>query len=165
MDVKQYRLRSEEYDRILGWGAALSEVEDSMNQMERRFRAIPNGWRDVKLCSRLLEKLLDGLIDTVPMEKRPSLAISARRQHFRSVIGPIFAANPTPEWMPLLMDDVDQFVAAALEKCSMCVTWKCDRCKLGKALDHALRYDRQGKCWATITPESLARGGETDDHD
>ena len=157
-EIKQYRLHSNEFDRILGWGAALSEVADSAEQMERRFRAIPGGWRDVKLSIKLLEKLLDGLMMTVPPEKRRSLAFSARRQQFRSVIGPIFAANPTPVWMPVLMDDMDQYIEAALEKCHTCIDYNCDRCKLGKAMDHCIRYDRQGKCWAMISPEAMAKG-------
>ena len=78
---------------------------------------------------------------------------------FRSVIGPQAAANPTPEWVPILLDDLNAMTIAARESCQTCLDWKCDRCKLGKALDHMLRFDRNGCSWATITDEIMMQAG------
>lgn len=151
------RMRSGDFDDILSVGAALSEMEVVGARMEQRFRAIPNGWRDLRCSVSLMSRLLDGLMETVPPEKRPSLARAARKMRFRSVIGPQAAANPTPEWVPILLDDLNVMTLAAREKCSVCMDWRCDRCPLGKALDHMLRYDRNGQSWAAISDEMLVK--------
>lgn len=68
-------IRSNRHDinRMMGIFAAINEFELCEKEMENRIRAIPNGWRDMRLIDRKLTDIINGLVQTFPQEKMISL--------------------------------------------------------------------------------------------
>ena len=56
-------------------------------QMEARLRAIPGGWRDLRLIRTLLDKLTTNLVCTLQSEKLVSMRRMLPRMKFRVVCG------------------------------------------------------------------------------
>ena len=63
--VRVVRANSKELDRIFALFAAAQEVRMAEQQMEARLRAIPGGWRDLRLIRTLLDKLTTNLVCTL----------------------------------------------------------------------------------------------------
>lgn len=144
------RANGRDIDAMIGFHAAMTEIEESGKILERRFRAVPNGWRDYRLMRTLLDKLTDQTLDTYPFEKLVTLRRMLPRVRFKITVGPQATSNVHENETLLSYDDLDTLTTFAREQCKMCIDWDCDRCKLGKTLDHVLRHDRNGGCWATI---------------
>ena len=147
------RLNGRDVNTIFGVHAALSEIVTATEQMEKRFRAIPNGWRDAKLVIAKLRILCGELMRTVPPEKLLNLSIMARRMKFRLVLGPQAAKTDVKE-VAMASDDLHILAHAAYEQCKFCPDWdNCDRCPLGRTLDRVWTHDRNGESWATVEVE------------
>ena len=144
------RANSRDVNLIFGVHAALSELETAGEQMEKRFRAIPNGWRDLRCIQSMLTKLCGELMRTVPPEKLGNLRLMARRMKFKLILGPQATKTEEDECV-VTMKDLHTLSLCAYEQCKLCDTWeKCSQCPLGQTLDRVLTYDRQGQSWATV---------------
>lgn len=148
------RTNNNDLNNIVGLYAAFGMIETACEEMETRVRSIHNGWRDFKCISTMLKKLAGNIVATVPQEKTPNLRRLIRRAQMRIVIGPQ-AAVPRDETV-IGYDDLDVLVLYARDACKMCPDWtKCNSCKLGKTLDHLMRYDRNGKSWALVPDREM----------
>ena len=85
--IRVVRANSKDLDRIFALFAAAQEVRMAEEQMENRFRAIPGGWRDLRLIRTLLDKLTTNLVSTLQSEKLVSMKRMLPRMKFRVVCG------------------------------------------------------------------------------
>lgn len=145
-------IRGNGYDleQIRGCYAAWKQLELLEKAQERRIRAIPGGWRDLKLCRTLLKKLADNMVRTLQQEKRDVLARTTGRMYFKVWCGPE-AISVTPDEVILLQKELTTLVESAHEgMCKMCLQTNCRACKLGKTLDSVLSMDRGDRQWSMI---------------
>lgn len=146
------RANGKDIDLIFGLHAAGQELQRAGVEMEKRIRAIPNGWRDLRLIQAKLDKLLDGIHLTVQPEKRLTMQRMAPRMKFRVWCGHE-AIRTAPNEVVLTKEEMAVLMTYAWNECSMCVEQRCDRCPLGKTFDSILHYDRDGGSWANIDPK------------
>lgn len=143
------RVNNKEINSIFGVHAALSELKTASELMEKRFRAIPNGWRDLRCTISILTKLCGELMRTVPPEKLGNLQLMSRRMKFKLIIGPQATKTEEDECV-VTMKDLHTLAMCSYEQCKLCNNWeKCNQCPLGQTLDRVLMYDRNGQSWAT----------------
>ena len=144
------RANSKELDQIFTMFAAAQELEHAEKYMERRVRAIPNGWRNLRLCRTLLDRLVVDMVGTLQQEKIAAMKRMLPRMKFKVVCGPN-ATRTQEDEVILASKDLDALVHFAHEgNCKMCMEGNCRACKLGKALDGILTKDRDNGSWATI---------------
>ena len=144
------RANSKELDQIFTMFAAAQELEHAEKYMERRVRAIPNGWRDLRLCRTLLDKMVVNLVGTLQPEKLKAMKRMLPRMKFKVICG-THASHSKDDETILAMNDLDTLVHFAHEaNCKMCMEANCRACKLGKTLDAVLTYDRNEDSWAAI---------------
>lgn len=155
-DLPIVRANSDSIKRIYNLYAACQCLEELEAKEEKRIRAIPNGWRDLRMCTAVLRKLSNNMKYTMQPEKRTSVDHMAPRMYFRTWCGhePV---KTTPDEVVLLEKELDVLVEYAWNECSMCVEQQCSQCPLGKTFDSVLGYDRNGGSWAAIDPNDLRR--------
>ena len=146
--IPRIRANGRDIDAMVGLHAAMTEINVSAEAIERRIRAVPNGWRDLRLIQSLLDKLIDRTLDTYPVEKLVTMRRMLPRVRFRITVGPQATSPLSDDETVISFDDVDALTTYARKQCELCVDYNCNRCKLGKTLDRVLRYDRDGGCWA-----------------
>lgn len=143
-------IRSNRHDinRMMGIFAAINEFELCEKEMENRIRAIPNGWRDMRLIDRKLTDIINGLVQTFPQEKM----ISLRRMIPGMAYKAYYAKPAAVEKDETIMEQsqVDVLCDYAHEQCKMCIDMKCSACPLGKVFDSILSDDRDGRSLAEM---------------
>ena len=148
--IRVVRANSKDLDRIFALFAAAQEVRMAEEQMENRFRAIPGGWRDLRLIRTLLDKLT-----TLQVETLVSLRRMLPRMKFR-VVGGTEATRVQEDEVILAMRDMDMLVHFAHEgNCKLCLNPDCRACPLGKTLDSVLTFDRDGCGWDAINIDEV----------
>ena len=152
-DIPETRLRGDDMNRLFGLYAAEVELRLSCEDenIKRRFKTLPNGWRDLRMLAARLTKLTDQIQWTIPYEKRIGFERTARRCKYVVMQGPL-ASKPKPnEEEVISMHDLDELVASAWEwRCRVCMDGDCGKCALGKVLDNVVAKDRDGGSWSTI---------------
>lgn len=148
-DLPIVRVNGDGINRLFGLYAVCQHLDRLEAEEEKRIRAIPNGWRDLRLCRTLLHKLAKNMRYTMPPEKRGSIDRMASRMRFRVWCGhePI---KTTPDEVVLAEKELDVLVKYARNECKLCIEQKCNQCPLGKTFDSVLDYDRNGISWASI---------------
>lgn len=121
---------------------------------ERRFRAIPNGWRDLRLAQTIVDRLANDLVMTVPPEKLNGLKRMSRFMKFRVSYGPEASQMGRDECV-INEQELNALVASAHDRCALCYGVACEQCELGRALDSILTYDRDGRSWANVDLKSM----------
>ena len=147
--IKRMRTNRNDINRIFGMFAGLQELESASKEMEQRFRLIPNGWRDLKMCIAVLDKLMNNIVMTVPAEKLVSMNRMLPKMRFKLSCG-AQACETGKEECIISMEEANALSHYAHEHCKMCFEDNCDRCPLGKTFDHVLSYDRDGGSWANV---------------
>lgn len=144
------RANSKELDQIFTMFAAAQELEHTEKTMERRVRAIPNGWRNLRLCRTLLDQLVVDMVGTLQPEKIAAMKRMLPRVKFKVICGPN-ATRVEEDEVVLTTKDLDVLVHYAHEaNCKMCLDGNCKQCKLGKTFDGMMTYDRNDGSWSTI---------------
>ena len=144
------RANSKELNQIFTLFASAQELEHTEKTMERRVRAIPDGWRRLRLCRTLLDTLVVDMVGTLQPEKIASMRRMLPKMRFRVLCGPT-ATKPEPDEVTLVMHDLNVLVHYAHEaNCKMCVEPHCRRCQLGKTLDSIVTYDRNESSWSAV---------------
>ena len=127
--------------------AAVNELEKAQSAMENRIRAVPNGWRDIKMICARLDSLVNDLCQTYPLEK----LVSIRRMlpHMRYKVQCGVSASSLKENENLIdSDDLDTITLFAHEQCKLCIDQNCSQCKLGRTFDRIFMHDRGDGSWA-----------------
>lgn len=134
------RLRSSETDALFALYASLQEIDHAKSEMEKRLRSIPGGWRDISLIRSVLSKLIDRILETVPLEKLVSLNRNMRHMTYRVYFAP--PVTIPPDEVIVKGDDLAVLIRYAHSfSCTACDN-DCNKCALGKALDHTMVQSR-----------------------
>lgn len=156
-DLPIVRANNDGIQRLYRLYAACQCLEELETKEETRVKAIPNGWRDLRLCISVLRKLSRNMKYTMPPEKRASIDRMAPRMCFRTWCG-TEAIRTAPDEVVVASKELDVLMEYAWNECSTCLEQRCSQCKLGKTFDRVLDYDRDGGSWAAIDPNSMMRG-------
>lgn len=155
-NIPVIRSNKEEINCAFGLLASLQEMKKAEKTMERRFRAIPYGWRNIRMVESVLGKLIDDLLQTYPIEKLCSMQRMMPHMTFRLHCG-VSASKMNEDECIVAEKDLDTLSVFAHEQCKLCIEQNCDRCKLGKVLDSIITDDRDGRSWANIDIEAGVR--------
>ena len=143
------RLRADETDSVFALYACLQEIDKAKKSMEKRFRTIPGGWRDISMLRSVLSKLIDRILETVPSDKLVSLSKNMRYMSYR-----VYFVRPVTlphDEVVVTGDDLATLTQYAHEySCTACDK-DCNKCELGKALDHVMIQCRKhNESWSWI---------------
>lgn len=146
------RLRADETNVLFALYASLQEIDNAKRDMEKRLRTIPGAWRDISLLRSVLSKLLDRIFETIPTEKLLSLHKNMKHMSYR-----IYFARPVtsdPDDVIVSGEDMEVLTRYAHDYgCTACDR-DCNKCDLGKALDHTMIQTRgYNESWSWIDCE------------
>ena len=148
-DGNTMRLRSEETNDLFALCASLDQFDRAQTDMQKRLSAIPYGKRDMAMLQSVLSKLIDRIIDTIPTDKRDSLMRNMRRMCYR-----IYLSRPAaipPEEVILSGTDMEVLTRYAHGYACLGCDNDCNKCELGKALDHVMIQCRgHNESWSLI---------------
>ena len=71
--LPEMRMRQGEMDGLFAMFAALQEFDGVKTDMRDRLKAIPNGYRDLRLAEATLSRLLARIVETIPAEKKRAI--------------------------------------------------------------------------------------------
>jgi hypothetical protein len=134
---------------MFGLLAGLQEMKNAEETIQRRFRAVPNGWRDIRMLEAVTSNLIDKLLLTYPVEKLTSMKRMMPHMKYRLHCG-VSASKLNEDECIISEKELDTLSVFAHEQCKLCVEQNCNRCALGKVLDGILCNDREGRSWASI---------------
>ena len=148
-NLPTFRVTEDQYKNIYGIFAGLEEFRAAEERMAQRIKVIPHGKRDLHLILSVGDKLMQHIIATVPEEKREAVKRQVKHTRYDILIRPRMNLVEKSE-LVVAADDLHAVLYFAHEQCKMCFEDNCRKCKLGKALDHLMGYDREGKSWAGV---------------
>ncbi len=147
------RLRADETSSLLALYASLQEIDTAKENMEKRLRTIPGGWRDISLVRTVLSKLIDRLLGTVPIEKLQSISRNMRCMTYR--IHFVRPVTLPPDEAIVNGDDLETLIRCAHNFYCVACDKDCNKCNLGKALDHTMIQCRKhNESWSWIDCET-----------
>ena len=156
--VRDLKVRKADLESFYELLASRSGLIDAVKAMEDRIKAVPNGFRDIKCAIKMLEKLIDALLETFPAEKRITLLKNMRSIRYKIYCGPM--ATKDPDMAYIQVDDLDELCDRAHECCKLCLhANRCNTCALGKAFDRSLLYERRGGSWQDVDVARLDEMG------
>lgn len=135
--------------RMFSLFAGLQELEKARDEMEKRVRLIPNGWRDLKCIISMYNRLMDNLVATIPPEKLGSMTRMLPRMKFKVYCGTPASELGDDECI-ITLKEADVLCRYAHEQCKLCFEDNCSKCPLGKVLDSVMTYDRDGRSWSSV---------------
>ena len=101
------------------YAAAQAIEKVGVPKLERMSRRVPNGWRDLKMVSSRLNKLVENLLDTLPTKQLETMIAQMRISHLRIVTNDVGKSDESKWLVP--RDELTELVAAVVdEKCLMC---------------------------------------------
>ena len=153
--IPRMRTNRSDINRIFGLYAGLQELELASREMEKRFRSIPNGWRDLKCIIAQFNKLMDNVMMTVPLEKLISIQRMLPKMQFKVYSGAQASDYGGDECL-ISLHEMDVMCWHAHEQCKLCIDQNCNQCELGKVLDSVMTYDRDGRSWANVSFRAIA---------
>lgn len=142
LNLPRIRMRQEEIDSIVFMLCCTTRFKNILTAMEKRFRTIPNGWRDMRMIQSVFDRLVDNVLDTVPTDKLITLQtlIKDTRVHitYSRQIGKMQDAVTG-----IHEKDLDLLTAVAHDGvCKLC-DGNCDMCDIGKVFDKFLYTERE----------------------
>ena len=148
------RANKEHITDLFGMFAAINELEKAQDAMENRIRAVPNGWRDVKMICSRLDRLVNDLCQTYPLEKLVSIRRMLPHMKYKVQCG-VAASNLKEDENLIASDDLDTITIYAHEQCKLCIDQDCSKCKLGRTFDRIFMHDRDDGSWAHVDFDKL----------
>lgn len=136
-----------EMDTFYRLAAATYTLKSYHEDLKTRTKMIPGGWRDLRACVALMDKLIDRIMPTFDERKRTHIERQMRNMRMRVVFGP--EASREPESIIVTTDDLAVLLCAAGESCKMrmCKPGECNACQLGKVLDRCSFVARENRAW------------------
>lgn len=145
-NIPEKTTRSYDVSATVGLFAALAAMGIAEEHIEGRLKSIKNGFRDWRIAMSALNRTVDRILASMPLEKAESLLRMKDDMGFRTFLNGQ-AANREPGLTVIRMDNLEAIISAAHEYCKIC-DGNCDRCRLGKALDYAVPETRErGQSW------------------
>lgn len=148
------RANKEHIESLFGLFAAVSEFEKAYKIMPDRFKAIPNGKRDIRMLITVLDRIVQDLCCTYPTEKLISIKRMLPHMKYKTQFGATASQIGKDECI-IQSQDLDVIAKYAHEQCKLCIDQNCRRCKLGRVLDRVYTYDRGDDSWAYVDVDSL----------
>ena len=136
-----------EMDTFYRLAAATYTLKSYHEDLKTRTKMIPGGWRDLRACVALMDKLIDRIMPTFDERKRTHIERQMRNMRMRVVFGQ--EASREPESIIITTDDLAVLLCAAGESCKMrmCKPGECNACQLGKVLDRCSFVTRENRAW------------------
>lgn len=111
-------------------GQAIDMVAPKLEQLARR---VPNGWRDLRMVQSKTDKLIESVLNTIPVEQLDTMIAQMRISHLRIVTNDAGKSDESKWLVP--RDELTELVAAVVdEKCLMCDKHDWFNCKLWKII-------------------------------
>lgn len=111
-------------------GQAIDMVAPKLEQLTRR---VPNGWRDLRMVQSKLDKLVESVLNTIPVEQLDTMIAQMRISHLRIVTNDVGKSDESKWLVP--RDELTELVAAVVdEKCLMCDKTDWYNCKLRRII-------------------------------
>ena len=141
------RLTVEELNDLFVIFASQAGLQRAKERMKDRLKMIPNGSRDIALLCTVIDRLAENLLATVPEEKR--LQLDRNLRNMRHEIHFVPPVKETKDQIVVFSDDLDALADSAIDhRCLLC-EGNCNKCALGKALDHIMLHTRaRNESWA-----------------
>lgn len=141
MKMGDLRMSSHERYQLMALGVAHQILANAGKDTEKRLRMIPYGWRDLKLVTAVLDKLLTKIIKTMPQNQVRAYAHSLHDSSYTLGVKCSAVNNEklrSDEYAVYVsLTSLYSLCGAAREKCMMCGLDKAGqaKCPLRKALD------------------------------
>lgn len=158
-NIPVIRANRDHINCLFGIFAAMQELEKAQEVMENRIRAVPNGWRDVRLLCKVIDRVVNDLCLTYPPEKLQSIRRMLPHMRYKVQCG-ISASNLRDDENLIAADDLDTITLYAHEQCKLCIDQDCSKCKLGKTFDRIFMRDREDGSWSHIDFEAMKHQNE-----
>lgn len=111
-------------------GQAIDMVAPKLEQLTRR---VPNGWRDLRMVQSKLDKLVESVLNTIPVEQLDTMIAQMRISHLRIVTNDVGKSDESKWLVP--RDELTELVAAVVdEKCLMCDKTDWYNCQLRRII-------------------------------
>jgi hypothetical protein len=150
------RLRQSEMDRVFSLFAAAQEIVAAKSDLQQRIKAVPNGYRNIRLVEVTLSRLLEEIVKTIPVEKLVSIQRLIPRISYKVYFNGSIGKMQDDETI-ISIKDLDALCKAAHEHCVFCDK-NCGQCELGigKVFDRVLKINREkGESWAFFRFDNL----------
>lgn len=138
----RYPMSNAEYQALRALFGAKNALEQTSKDIERRMRLIPGGWRDFRMLVAVLDKLLMGVLRTVPQKKllaiRAELSRTICEVHMQGV------TRPKDDDLLTVVPQgaLERVIGEAVHfRCFGCERSDYKRCELFKAIDALYHYD------------------------
>lgn len=138
------RMETDTFYRIV---SSLNSLLLAQDDLKARAHLIPGGWRDLRACMALMEKLVHNLLQTFDEKKRGQIARQMKHMRIRVTFGP--EASREPEMVMMDVEDLAVMLHAASGECRlrMCMPNECSRCDLGQVIDRCSFVSRGNRAW------------------
>lgn len=145
------RLEMDTFYRLV---ASLDSMLKGEDDLKARAHLIPGGWRDLRLCAVLLNKLVGNMLSTFEEKKRIHVARQMKHMRIRVTFGP--EASREPEMVMMDVEDLAVMLHAASGECRlrMCMPNECSRCDLGQVIDRCSFVSRGDRAWWEVIEEA-----------
>ena len=111
-------------------GQAIDMVAPKLEQLSRR---VPNGWRDLRMVQSKIDKLIESMLNTIPVQQLDTMISQMRISHLRIVTNDVGKSDES-KWL-VARDELTELVAAVVdEKCLMCDKTDWYNCKLRRII-------------------------------
>lgn len=101
------------------YAAAQAIEKVGVPKLERMSRRVPNGWRDLKMVSSRLNRLVESLLDTLPTKQLETMIAQMRISHLKVVMNE--AGKVVDGQWVVPREDLAALVSAVVDvKCLMC---------------------------------------------
>lgn len=136
-------LKSYEWIGLKCIWAAQSVLECDNDKLEERLKAmVPNGWRDLRMITLRLRKILDQLVDTIPTNKLYSIKSEMLNTEMRILSrGP---SNGVQNIVHLSTTEMKDLINLLINReCMLCdkTADQGKRCPIFKAITNCMHYE------------------------
>lgn len=136
--MEKIRLTASDREALIRVNVAYEILETEGEQIDRRLRAISGGKRDWGLLKSKINKLMEGIIDTIPDDQLKTYINSLKMASYTIGIKKpgTMGRNEKDYGMWLSYEVINALLSGCHDHCMMCPSDKAERraCKLRKAL-------------------------------
>ncbi len=143
------RVTADELNAIFILIATVNCFPEIQGKLSKRISSAKGTKRQIRLAEVMVHKVLDALLDTIPIEKLLSVKRMLPRLRHRIFFNGD-AGISQKECLPIPAVMVDTLANKAHEACLFC-TNDCNKCELGNAFDSIMAHTRRhNESWAYI---------------
>lgn len=136
--MEKIRLTASDRESLIRLNVAYEIMETEGGQLDRRLRVINGGKRDYGLIKSRINKLMEGIVDTIPDDQLKTYINSLKMASYTIGIKKpgTMGRNEKDYGMWLSYEVINSLLSGCHDHCMMCPSDKAERraCKLRKAL-------------------------------